>query len=443
MARVSHPNVMTIFDVGELADGRVYLAMELVDGVSLRVALARPHSLTEKLDFFLQAGRGLAAAHDAGLVHRDFKPDNVLVGRDGRVRVTDFGLARGALDTQGEAPLTMASGRALTATGALLGTPAYMAPEQHIGVTATPRADQFAFGVALYEALVGARPFEGANYQALRDAKLQQERRPWPRSIAIPMELRVAVDRALSRAPESRHASMHPLLAILEKAGRKPEPTSTTPLAPPVRLPSSPAPALPLARPPQGTKTSKSVIRVLLVVVVALAAVHTAVNMASRAVDATSVPATPEEAARPVVPPFAPVVSPAARASVLPCPPGAASHLDGPSLACILPGGLPHGPSLFFDEDDKLRSQAVFDHGKRTGRAWELASDGRVTLVEDYDDGELDGVRLELHENGAVRTAAEYRRGQLHGVSRRWSEDGKLQTLTRYEMGREIQRKGF
>src|SRR5262249_57011875 len=127
--------------------GRVFLAMELVEGVDLRSWLeAQPRRRAEIVDVFREAGRGLASAHAAGLVHRDFKPDNVLVDGEGRARVTDFGLAH-RLETKPDAEIA--------------GTPAYMAPEQHRGEHVDARTDQFAFCVALYEALHGERPFAG------------------------------------------------------------------------------------------------------------------------------------------------------------------------------------------------------------------------------------------------------------------------------------------
>src|SRR5690606_1441989 len=177
LARLSHPNVMILHDVGTWVDpagGRhVFLAMELVVGHTLSDWLASaPRSVDAIVAVFAQAGRGLAAAHAAGLVHRDFKPHNVLVGSDGRVRVTDFGLARSfgedtrppiTVDTH-TGPISLpelALHETLTRTGEWVGTPAYMAPEQLQGGAADPRADQFAFCVALYEALHGQRPFAG------------------------------------------------------------------------------------------------------------------------------------------------------------------------------------------------------------------------------------------------------------------------------------------
>jgi tetratricopeptide (TPR) repeat protein/predicted Ser/Thr protein kinase len=161
MARLAHPNVITVHDVGAVGD-RVFIAMEFVDGGTLADWLARtPRTWREVLGALRQAGEGLAAAHQAGIVHRDFKPDNVLVGGDGRVRVTDFGLARAGEDeaaTEGEDGGGGALPPTLTQSGAVVGTPAYMAPEQLAGGAATALSDQYGFCVALYEALHGVRP---------------------------------------------------------------------------------------------------------------------------------------------------------------------------------------------------------------------------------------------------------------------------------------------
>src|SRR6185295_2959486 len=178
MARLAHPNVVTVHEVGT-ANGRDYVAMELIQGETLadwlRAERRRP---AEIIAAFLAAGRGLAAAHAAGIVHRDFKPHNVLRCRTGRIVVTDFGLAR---EAQAELPppreprgtLAMPSGTpgsltGITATGSLLGTPAYMAPEQWCGGLVTPATDQFAFCVALWEELAGERPYRGPTLDELR-----------------------------------------------------------------------------------------------------------------------------------------------------------------------------------------------------------------------------------------------------------------------------------
>lgn len=215
MARLSHPNVLPIFELGT-AEGRDFLAMEWVEGLTLADWLrARERPWREVLDVFLAAGAGLAAAHRAGLVHRDFKPSNVLVGLDGRVRVTDFGLARHGTAAQeavtpgakDEAAPTDAS--ALTQQGRVPGTPAYMSPEQRAGRAVDARSDQYSFCVALHEALQGERP---ANVSA------PSSRRPIPRGAraqALPKHLRAALARGLAKAPEERFPSMDALMAVL------------------------------------------------------------------------------------------------------------------------------------------------------------------------------------------------------------------------------------
>src|SRR5438477_6763608 len=173
MARLAHPNVLTVHEVGS-ASGQDFIAMELVDGATLEDwRSASPRSEREIVAAFTLAGRGLAAAHAAGLVHRDFKPRNVLRHKDGRIVVTDFGLVVGVAqqvdaltttlpsDASADSSTTPSSLSGLTQTGALLGTPAYMAPEQWTGATVGPPADQFAFCVALWEALAKDRPYKG------------------------------------------------------------------------------------------------------------------------------------------------------------------------------------------------------------------------------------------------------------------------------------------
>ena len=229
LARLSHRNVVAVYDVGH-DGGRVYLAMELVRGTNLRGWLAeRPRPWSEVLPVMIAAGQGLAAAHAHGLVHRDFKPENVIVGdldaKAPRVCVTDFGLARPGPATESEdAPAAGALAMTLTVDGMAVGTPAYMAPEQHVGAPADARADQYSFCVALYEALYGERPFDGDHAAALSEAKHAGDVRPAGRSkIAdpagrtwpVPAWLRAIVKRGLAVAPEDRFASMDELLAAL------------------------------------------------------------------------------------------------------------------------------------------------------------------------------------------------------------------------------------
>jgi hypothetical protein len=217
LARLSHPNVVQVHDVSA-SGGHVYLAMEHIRGRTLREALAEDRDPAHVRELFLQAGRGLEAIHRAGLVHRDFKPDNVMVGDDGRVRVMDLGLARIADEPppDDEAAATRPDGQALelTAAGAVLGTPAYMAPEQHRGATADARSDVFSFCTALYEALYGERPFAGDSYEGLRDAALAGAVRP-PARAQVPAWLRDVALRGLHVDPAARWPGMGPLLAAL------------------------------------------------------------------------------------------------------------------------------------------------------------------------------------------------------------------------------------
>ena len=230
MARLSHPNVVTVHEVGT-ADGVDYVAMELIDGTTVAEwARGTPREAGEVLETFDAAGKGLAAAHAAGLVHRDFKPHNILRSKRGRVVVTDFGLARAALDEpeaaggQGGAPDQQVDSASLsstlTATGALLGTPAYMAPEQHDHAGVGPAADQFAFCVALWEALAGARPFPG---HTMGEVRKQIERGPDPATEAkVPRRLRGALRRGLAVDPRRRYPTMEALLAAIRPRRRAP-----------------------------------------------------------------------------------------------------------------------------------------------------------------------------------------------------------------------------
>jgi tetratricopeptide (TPR) repeat protein len=215
MARLSHPNVVTIYDVG-VADDELYVAMELIEGTTLRAWLAeRPRPWRVVLGLFLEAGRGLAAAHAAGIVHRDFKPENVLVRADGQAVVTDFGLARAenAVGIEPPADATLD----LTRSGALVGTPAYMSAEQLRGARADARSDQFAFCVALFEGLAGNRPFAGASLAELAQNVVSGRVLEPPRR--VPAHLRRPLLRGLSVDREARYPTMEALLADL---GRDP-----------------------------------------------------------------------------------------------------------------------------------------------------------------------------------------------------------------------------
>ena len=278
MARLRHPNVITVYDAA-FADQRGLIAMELIDGENFASWLATAHPRSEVVDTLLAAGRGLTAAHDAGMLHRDFKPHNVLIERAGRVLVTDFGLARAigsaappqpadvagtpaitdplaatiepavaaASDALGGfdstimsgsddtavattvAPGSTASARdvgesgsldsALTQTGSLLGTPAYMAPEQLLARATDARCDQFAFCVTAWEALTGARPFRGTD---LRTLLVAIEAHEVVNEARVPRRLREILRRGLASDPSARWSSMAELLRRFERAWRRP-----------------------------------------------------------------------------------------------------------------------------------------------------------------------------------------------------------------------------
>ncbi|HEY4179271.1 MAG TPA: tetratricopeptide repeat protein [Kofleriaceae bacterium] len=215
MARLAHPNVISVYEVGTV-DDTVYVAMELVDGVTLSEWMrSAPRRWQDTVALFIEAGRGLQAAHSVGIVHRDFKPDNVLVGADGRARVTDFGLARlaasdAAIDRSAEpASLT----RTISQTGTLAGTPVYMAPELHRGAAASAASDQFSFSVALFEALQGERPFAGSSLAELV-ANVTDGRVPATRG--IPTWLERALRTGLATQPEDRFPTMDAMLAAIQ-----------------------------------------------------------------------------------------------------------------------------------------------------------------------------------------------------------------------------------
>jgi len=211
LACLAHPNVVTIHEAGE-HDGRVYLAMELVVGDTLRDWLrARRPDTETRLEVALQAGRGLAAAHDRGLVHRDFKPDNVMVGDDGRVRVMDFGLAR--LDPREVAADDGPSTPHATVVGAVLGTPGYMAPEQREGRPAGVASDIYAYCVVVCELFTDKGPPPDADADAVRAAL-----RRGAASGAVPGWLAPLVDRGLEPRLEARWPTMHALLDAITAA---------------------------------------------------------------------------------------------------------------------------------------------------------------------------------------------------------------------------------
>ena len=229
MAKVSHPNVVQVYQVGELANGQLYVAMEFVKGTTLSDWLANEgrgdeRGWEETLEMYLQAGRGLAGAHREGLVHRDFKPDNVLIGDDGRARVLDFGLARAegmrsADDDSALQRITTSNANVLTTNltmaGTIMGTPAFMSPEQHLGQSADARSDQFSFCVAVYGSLYGVAPFAGTTLMELSESVTEGRLRPPPEQTSVPAWVWQALKTGLATRADDRHPSMDTLLAAL------------------------------------------------------------------------------------------------------------------------------------------------------------------------------------------------------------------------------------
>jgi tetratricopeptide (TPR) repeat protein len=219
LARLSHPNIVQVYDVGTHA-GQVFLAMELVEGQTLHRWLSgtpQPE-WREVLAAFIDAGRGLAAAHAAALVHGDFKPGNVMVAADGRARVFDFGLARQVLHTAASAGVPAGSDENVEV---VRGTPTFMAPEQMLGQSLTAASDQFSFCVALHLGLFRSPPFEGDTLDSRRRNVASGAFRP-AQLRGVPPALRRLILRGLASAPEDRHPSMDALLAALQRVlGRR------------------------------------------------------------------------------------------------------------------------------------------------------------------------------------------------------------------------------
>jgi eukaryotic-like serine/threonine-protein kinase len=246
MARLAHPNVVTVIDRGD-HEGRDFIVFEHVAGESLKDLLERqgPLTVADAVRVAQEAARGLAFAHQHGIVHRDVKPHNVLVAYDGAVKVTDFGIAR-SLDPE----------EALTETGTVLGTSDYISPEQAFGKPIDHRSDQYSLGILLYELLTGEVPYPGRN---LGEIALRHLRDPVPslreRRPDVPAELDAIVQRALAKRPEDRFPSTEEFISALEAVGP---------------LPAAPSPPLPRLR-PAGRLRRRSTSELMLVAGIALA----------------------------------------------------------------------------------------------------------------------------------------------------------------------------
>ena len=222
MAQLAHPNVVTIHDVG-IAHGRVYLTMEFIEGLTLaRWAAEKPRPLRERLDVLIAAGAGLVAAHEKQLVHRDFKPENVMIGNDGRVRVTDFGLVAQHWSEDSESRLGSSSSLTvvrsdLTQDGAMIGTPAYMAPEQFERGRTGPKSDQFSFCVTAWELLYGVRPFPGDTPMEIIRAVTEGGVTDEAPLTGVPRYVRRALLRGLALDPDERWPYLEQPLEVLRR----------------------------------------------------------------------------------------------------------------------------------------------------------------------------------------------------------------------------------
>lgn len=216
MARLQHPNVVSVHQLDTDGD-RLFVAMEYVEGDDLRTWMESAPRWTEVVEVFLRAGRGLAAAHEADLVHCDFKPANVLITTAGEVRVADFGLARLG-EAQPPDEERKSENLQVTQTGHIIGTPAYMAPEVFEGGSPTVQSDQFSFCAALFEALYGQRPFAGHDLETLAASVMKGELLEPTAGSGVPAPVRRVVNRGLSVDPADRFEDMHALLEALDRA---------------------------------------------------------------------------------------------------------------------------------------------------------------------------------------------------------------------------------
>ena len=220
LAALNHPNILTIHDAGEF-DGRRYLVSEFVNGGTLGAWMrrARP-SWRQAVELLIGVADGLACAHDAGILHRDIKPDNILVNERGGAKLADFGLAK--LDEPPEDPVTGTQPPDRTQLGSIVGTVAYMSPEQASGKPVDARSDLFSFGVVAYEMLAGRKPFEGATDLEQRWAIVHNAAPSLAESHAdLPIGLRLAVERALAKDREERYQSMSDLIVDLRRSTRE------------------------------------------------------------------------------------------------------------------------------------------------------------------------------------------------------------------------------
>jgi serine/threonine protein kinase len=208
---LNHPHILTVHDVGKFEE-RQYLVTEFVDGPTLRDWCKEKRTWRQVVDLLTGVADGLAAAHNAGILHRDVKPANILISKNGYAKLADFGLAKMT------APEQSSRSEEHTRTGVIMGTLGYMSPEQATGSPLDPRSDIFSFGVVMYEALAGARPFKGLTDQSVVNAILNDD--PPPLDDKVPIALRMAVEKALEKDPAERYQTMRDMVVDLRRALR-------------------------------------------------------------------------------------------------------------------------------------------------------------------------------------------------------------------------------
>ncbi|HEX8791479.1 MAG TPA: protein kinase, partial [Polyangiaceae bacterium] len=286
-AAVAHPNIATVHEIGE-EDGRVFIAMELVEGVTLRSMLENgPLPPASVVRIGLQIARALAKAHAAGVVHRDLKPDNVMIGEDLHAKVLDFGLAKvtGPGASGIETPSAIERGETATREGVLLGTPQYMSPEQAKGRPIDARSDVFSLGIVLYEMVAGKRPFDGVS---VAEVIIAIDRDPPPPLASVvrgvPWELVRVIDRCLEKDPARRYADgkgvAEDLAAPASAPAQAPAPAAWQASAPPTPAPTPPLPTVPMsiatpgpAQMAEAAKPKRKWLRYVILAVVALAVI--------------------------------------------------------------------------------------------------------------------------------------------------------------------------
>ena len=488
MAQLDHPNVVRIFDA-DRADGQFFIAMEYVDGVNLASWLDKPRSLAEVVEVFRQAGSGLAEAHRASIVHRDFKPQNVLIAKTGEAKVTDFGLAKAISK---DAPEFLQ--KRLTAMGNVPGTPRYMAPEQRLRGATDARSDMFSFALALAESLGLKSSLQRARAGTRGGSEVRDELG----QLGVPAPLANIIDRALRADPAERFRSMDQLLDALDQPGilrspdqARPKQTPNVKAAPPRQLDQAPVLGpLPQATPsrlPWIVGASVALIAVAIAIIV-IAAGDLKSKRPASASESTETPlpgALAEAATRtdnslsplptledfdisgPDTPPIASSLD--ASVSSLPqgremttalntsyeqrygvtrqtdstcvrltCPPDASMQKTATSRFCARDGKY-LGPHLRTLADGTVQRLRHYQAGKPTGRSYSFSSKlGHLARIDHYASGRRHGPQYSCDASGNPKSVSHFENGVREGAHIRWDADGSVRWVWEYKRGERI-----